>query len=49
MEVAVVAMIMVAALFGSATVSERAFRLLRWAAGRAEPPPHVRSKPEKRL
>jgi hypothetical protein len=37
-EVVVALTIVVAALFGSQTVSERAFRLLRWFGNRPEPP-----------
>jgi hypothetical protein len=37
-EVALVLTVIAVALFGSKTLSERAFRLLRWFANRAEPP-----------
>lgn len=36
-EVTVVLIILLTALFGSGTVSERAFRLLRWMTGNPEP------------
>jgi hypothetical protein len=40
-EVAMVITVIAVALFGSKTLSERAFRLLRWLSNRAEPPaPH---------
>jgi hypothetical protein len=40
-EVAMVIAVIAVALFGSKTLSERAFRLLRWLSNRAEPPaPH---------
>ena len=40
-EIAVVLTVIAVALFGSKTLSERAFRLLRWLGNRAEPPaPH---------
>lgn len=40
-EVAMVIRVIAVALFGSKTLSERAFRLLRWLRNRAEPPaPH---------
>jgi hypothetical protein len=37
-EVAMVITVIVVALFGSKTLSDRAFRLLRWLSNRAEPP-----------
>jgi hypothetical protein len=37
-EIAVAVMIIVVALFGSKTLSNRAFRLLRWFGRQAEPP-----------
>ena len=37
-EIAVVLTVIAVALFGSKTLSERAFRLLRWFGNRAEPP-----------
>ena len=36
-EVAMVITVIAVALFGSKTLSERAFRLLRWLSNRAEP------------
>jgi hypothetical protein len=40
-EVAMVITVIAVALFGSKTLSERDFRLLRWLSNRAEPPaPH---------
>lgn len=40
-EVAMVITVIAVALFGSKTLSDRAFRLLRWLSNRAEPPaPH---------
>jgi len=43
-EVAVAPVVIFTALFGSETISERAFRLLRWVANRPEPaaPPQRR-------
>jgi len=38
-EVLIIVMIAGTALFGSPELSNRAFRLLRWIGGRAEPPP----------
>jgi len=37
-EIAVVLTVIAVALFGSKTLSERAFRLLRWFGNRPEPP-----------
>lgn len=37
-EVAMAITVIAVALFGSKTLSERAFRLLRWFGNRAEPP-----------
>jgi len=37
-EIVVVLTVIAVALFGSKTLSERAFRLLRWFANRPEPP-----------
>jgi hypothetical protein len=37
-EVAMVIAVIAVALFGSKTLSERAFRLLRWFGNRPEPP-----------
>ena len=37
-EVVVALTVIAVALFGSKTLSERAFRLLRWFGNRAEPP-----------
>lgn len=45
-EVGVLLLIVLAALVGSRTVSERAFRLLRWAADRPEPPAPEPATPE---
>jgi hypothetical protein len=38
-ELAVVLVVVFTALFGSSEMSDRAFRLLRWAWNRSEPPP----------
>lgn len=38
-EIVMVLTIILTALFGSQTLSERAFRLLRWVGNRSEPPP----------
>lgn len=38
-EISVVLVIIVTALYGSKELSERAFRLLRWFVNRPEPPP----------
>jgi len=38
-ELAVVLIVVFTALFGSSEISDRAFRLLRWAWNRSEPPP----------
>ncbi|MFI0425119.1 hypothetical protein [Spongiactinospora sp. 9N601] len=42
---ALAAVVVLAALFGSREVSERAFRLLRWISGRAEPRPPATPPP----
>ncbi|RBQ16525.1 hypothetical protein DP939_29855 [Spongiactinospora rosea] len=42
---ALVVIIALAALFGSHRISERAFRLLRWITGRAEPRAPAPRKP----
>jgi hypothetical protein len=44
-EALTIALLLAAALFGTSTISERAFRLLRWLANRPEPaaPPRLTS------
>jgi hypothetical protein len=37
-EIATIVTVVASALFGTSTISERAFRLLRWFADRPEPP-----------
>jgi hypothetical protein len=45
-EIAVVLTVIAVALFGSKTLSERAFRLLRWFGNRPEPPaPNLTGNP----
>ena len=47
-ELAVILTVLGTALFGSQTLSERAFRLLRWFGNRPEPPgPAHRGRPQR--